>query len=69
MVTKEQAKEMNNSTLWTLITDVARTLKERESVPDTDKSEAYNNITLIWYQSFQILTAEADERLTGQIGG
>ena len=68
-ITKEEAKQMNNQTLWTMITDISRTLGERESIPDTDKSEAYSNITLIWYQTFQTLTAEADERLTGQIGG
>ena len=66
-ITKEQAKVMSTQELWTLITDIARTMKDREGISDTDKSKAYKDITLKWYSMFQTLVCEADDRLVGQV--
>lgn len=66
-ITKEQAKVLSTQELWALITDISKTMKDREGIPDTEKSKSYKDTTLKWYSMFQTLVCEADDRLVGQV--
>jgi len=66
-ITKEQAKVLSTQELWALITDISKTMKDREGIPDAEKSKSYKDTTLKWYSMFQTLVCEADDRLVGQV--
>ena len=56
-------KNINNNVLWSMISDISKTISQREIIPPSERGATFKETSNTWYSLFKSMVCEADDRM------
>lgn len=59
----ENIKDKNSNVLWGVVAEISNTLSRRESIPPSERTGTYKDVTDALYSEFKDIVCTLDDRM------